>query len=1190
MHYYNAILIILFSYVHFILSSSPILLPFPSPSSDLSPYYIFYNNRKFLFTSQGVYSIITNSSIYSLKSAYPEFSLDFTVDSYVGEYTYYQLNETHSLFVLPLIHNGIFCKTYSRKTSSNTFIELSYSILAGTKPNVDLLNDGKIIISFIEHNQHKGFLLVLGNDKEIKTQGITQNVIADSIFTCKYFPFTLVTMCIFGTKSNVIRYYIYTYEGGFNPIRELGNIGSNLLSDGIKLLNLNSYRNIGSILEYNTKRVIFFSFDLDTQTVYYAYLRDYHETDMFIDDYNYYLFAVNSNTLFIGGSKDGVFHCRLFDNALDFRSLTMSSYDYCADEGYHVRISYYDNTIGFSFLNKNTNNVYIYEHQMSNCLNFNLNLSTNDEVFLSIEDLVNLSQNQNDAFIQLINKNSGIKLGKWYTLQKDTEIKEEMTYQSPYSLDNKVIQYFPIYPQEETYDFIIHHQKAERFYISTGICTIKIKNKCYSSCNNCNEVGNENDHKCSQCANGFHYKEFTKNCYTGNIDRAYYDSSLQIYKACSDENCKQCDSSTHCISCDEGYTSLSTYSDNENDSTCVSICENIYYIDEDNSLVCIEENRVCPPKYPCFNKNNNRCYSLNEHNDECIFLFPQSDNIDTINDYIDNNIIHLYNNNFYYENWDYTAIVYDSSQQRDIKKLTIISLEGCENKIREEYHIEKDKSFIIGQVEYVNENDVFYSFYLNDGRKINISICINESVSISSKLNEEELTITPAKIELLNKQNIDVFNSNDSFFNDNCYEFTDDELKTKRDITIIDRRKKYYQNITLKRENCEYSSSEINTMRISFKCSVRSKNNIMYFSGEKTSEFPSTLSNSTFSVVLCLDKIGKISLMAKNIGSYIMMSIYILQTIIFLVYLCKRKKLYSSFLNREEDKDYHPENSKESLEEVTNKSKKTEGSIFIYEKPKILNQIGMQNKTSNNTMSRINSDTTDMQSHIDKGTQNDDNFYDSLGFSESIIYDTRPFSSLFLATLKKYSSFYLLLSDNPNTIKTVVTSTSLFFITISLFFNVLYYDSSYISHLYFEGYDFLFELPKYLLSSASTLGVKVIIDLIAMKSFPIINSINKDIYKNSKTKRKYISRMKRCNCIALFIINIASFFCWLFISTFCCIYVNTQRFWVYGSLVSLVIDNIIVLLLSILCTLLRLISFRCNNEFYYHIAKLIENW
>ena len=121
---------------------------------------------------------------------------------------------------------------------------------------------------------------------------------------------------------------------------------------------------------------------------------------------------------------------------------------------------------------------------------------------------------------------------------------------------------------------------------------------------------------------------------------------------------------------------------------------------------------------------------------------------------------------------------------------------------------------------YVDDNDVFYSFYLTDGRKINMSICVNDSVAIESKIDEEDLTVSQEKIELLHKESIDVFNSNDSFFNDNCFEFSDTIDETKRDITIVDRRKKYYQNITLKRENCEYSSTDINTMKITFKCTV----------------------------------------------------------------------------------------------------------------------------------------------------------------------------------------------------------------------------------------------------------------------------------------------------------------------------------------------------------------------------------
>ena len=175
-------------------------------------------------------------------------------------------------------------------------------------------------------------------------------------------------------------------------------------------------------------------------------------------------------------------------------------------------------------------------------------------------------------------------------------------------------------------------------------------------------------------------------------------------------------------------------------------------------------------------------------------------------------------------------------------------------------------------------------------------------------------------------------------------------------------------------------------------------------------------------------------------------------------------------------------------------------------------------------------------------------------------------------------------------IKSLFISTFLFFVSSTLFFNVLYYNDKYISHIYYEGYKFSYEFPKYLYSSLSTLGVKVIIDLIAMKSFPKKNNINEDIYKSEKEKKKFVNKMKKCNCIVLFIIIGCSLFFWCFISVFCCLYTNTQYYWVYGSLFSLFVDYIIVVLLVLLCTLLRMISLRCNNEFFYHIAKLIENW
>lgn len=1178
MHYFNAILIILFSYELFLISTSPISISYPSPSSSLSPFYIFYNNRKFLFTSQGVFSIITTTSPFTLKSSYPEFSSDILINSTVSEYSYYPINDTHSLFILPFINNAIFCKAYIRKTTYITNIPISYQLLPGTQPNIDTLFDGRVIISFVESNEHHGIIIIVSTDLKIEGQGQTLFDIKDSIFTCKYFTFTSIFLCLFGTDTNEIRYYRFTYVGNLRMERTLGKVDDSHQTEGIKIYNIDNVYNYGVYIDKVTHRLHFFAFELDLVTVYYITLKETKESDFYIDDYyGYYFFALNQNVLFVSGSYQGVYHCRLFYIENNYGSLSMDHFDYCAHNGYHLKIAFHENILAFTYMNKNTNDILFYEHKIQNCLSFTLDIENDNAISFTNEDLLEEYTN-NEIYIIIKNSNSIDQLGKWY--DNNNKI---IRYDTLFLFDTPIT-YIPQYPQEEHYTYIIYFKKDEKFYIPTPQCFFKMRVKCYSSCSSCDEIGNEANHKCTDCIRNYHPVEFTNNCYTSQIDGYYYDSLVEIYKKCI-QNCKHCTDGNNCDNCNEGFTLLSEYTKNINDIKCVPICNTLYYITESNDFICINDSKICPSNYPCYDSNSNQCYKFTDSN--CVITMPHVKQIDTIQSYIDDNIISLYRTNFSYSNWNYSALVYDSSSSMSYDNLTQIDLKDCEDRIREEYKIEEETPLIIGQVEYVDDNDVFYSFYLTDGRKINMSICVNDSVAIESKIDEEDLTVSQEKIELLHKESIDVFNSNDSFFNDNCFEFSDTIDETKRDITIVDRRKKYYQNITLKRENCEYSSTDINTMKITFKCTVINNNNVLSFTGTKTNSFSSSLSDSTIDIMLCFDKIGKIKLISKSIGNYIMLTIFIIQTILLFVYLCQRKQMYNSFLTMISN-EYNAERNKESFEEI----KKSEQNIFIYEKPKVL---GPQFRTSDNTvnitnLSHVNSLTTDNNKNYDKKSNNNSDYFDGLDFNDSLIYDTRTFASYYKTTYKKFSIVYILCTPNQYKIKSLFISTFLFFVSSTLFFNVLYYNDKYISHIYYEGYKFSYEFPKYLYSSLSTLGVKVIIDLIAMKSFPKKNNINEDIYKSEKEKKKFVNKMKKCNCIVLFIIIGCSLFFWCFISVFCCLYTNTQYYWVYGSLFSLFVDYIIVVLLVLLCTLLRMISLRCNNEFFYHIAKLIENW
>ena len=56
------------------------------------------------------------------------------------------------------------------------------------------------------------------------------------------------------------------------------------------------------------------------------------------------------------------------------------------------------------------------------------------------------------------------------------------------------------------------YKEPERYYLDENN---KIYKPCYSTCNKCNEFGDDINHNCIDCINGFEFKEFEKdyNCY-----------------------------------------------------------------------------------------------------------------------------------------------------------------------------------------------------------------------------------------------------------------------------------------------------------------------------------------------------------------------------------------------------------------------------------------------------------------------------------------------------------------------------------------------------------------------------------------------------------------------------------------------------------------------------------------------------
>ena len=1185
MHLKNAFLLIIVIYLQIRLSFSnqyPIQIELPNPSNDEYPFYVFFNSRKLLFTSSGVYHVKQNQSDYYLQSAYPEYLNTLHSNAQSSNYFVIDIDSTTQLLSIPYLDSNIFFKTYKKSTNYNHIINFSYTIVPKTRPDIQLTNDKKIVMSFVDYNTHKGVLIVMNQNKEIEIEQSTPFTVIDGLFSCKYYPKFDHFICIFGSLSTTIYYAIFTISEGFTDKMYFCSAGSDITVEGVKLLSIFDSWNPAVFVTKYTRKVYLIHFTIISANS--IELNDIKPFEITVENYlDFYFAPLSTKGVILIGTTSGIFYCWFFVNVYGFENLNIPNKNLCAGTNANqLRVSMYNNIMVLTYRKNNDNNVYLFEQQVSVCKEYSLLVTSNEPITFRREEMVDMNKYDGDEYSGIYifkSKNNYLSsLGLFLELDDEGNLGEQVVFRNK-TYFYKAIAYIAKYPQIEYYQYIIYFYVNENFYIpSVPSCFINITVDCYDSCQTCDEVGNSIEHKCTNCKGGYFPKELTSNCYTSILDNHFFDEVLQIYRPCL-SHCYSCNDGTTCNQCDEGYTMLSVYSNNENDYQCVLTCHYYFYFNIDNELVCLSQNEICPPLYPCVNDETKRCYPSSEiESGVCHIELPETKEVDEIQDYISNNIVDLYKENYIEYKENYTALVYDSKHSRNKGNLTEIELKGCEDSIRKEYSIEDDSPLLIGQTEFIEDGNVLYAFYLDDGREINMSICQNQSVEISKPFDETELTLNKTTINLLAKESIDVFNTNDSFFNDDCFSFSDNFNNEERDVTIIDRRTKYYQNITIKKEDCEYSSNDLTSMRLTFKCSVKHKDNILYFTGEAVNQFSSTPSENTYNVVLCLSQIGKLGLMAKNIGNYIMLVIFILQVLLFLVYLCYLKTLFLPYLETVND------TKQDTSEDLT---KKNESNVYIYEKPRIRNmnhkiEIELQNKIGDNTTT--NNDHSTNYPSIIKPHQGSLDYSD---FEKAVMFDKRSFCNIFCRRLKMFSTVCMICDKKLQRIKYITISTFLFYISLDMFFNALLYSNRYISHIYYNGYHFSYEIDKYIYSSIFTLGIKIFFDVVIIRNFPKYEN-NQENEFNQIEKEEYITKMKRCNCFLFLLVITGSFFIWYYVPVFCSIYHKTQWYWLYGALFSILINKTMTFIAALLCSCLRVSALRCNNEILFHLGKVIE--
>ena len=450
-------------------------------------------------------------------------------------------------------------------------------------------------------------------------------------------------------------------------------------------------------------------------------------------------------------------------------------------------------------------------------------------------------------------------------------------------------------------------------------CETKNFEKFDISCSRCYKSSKTNNTNCIECnyEEGFYtvFEENTNNCFNNEtIKGGYYLEKKEIpykWKKCYEkcEACKESGNSTNmnCLSCINNLNDSSYRISLTSIGNCILVCSNGTYQYSNKSSELFQDN-----------------YMENENEKYVFKSFDITTTLVEFKSIIKYDLINNVNSSALINGSDFMAVIFSSNDmnpQEQIKKgISTVDLGDCSQVIKAHYNISDEEHFIILNIESKrneskkneeNNNKAFnlgknlqIEIYDSSGRKLDLSVC-KEDIKIMKYIGDvtEELNIDSAKNYA--NSGVDVFNANDSFFNDLCHKY---DNKDGKDIIIEDRRADLYQNATFCQDGCTYRGVDYELMAANCLCDsnfLQNEKNLTYDNKEQseiltfktiTKSFISNLLNFNIDVIFCYKLVFNLKILSKNIGFFSMLVMLLSQMIFLCIFLIKKLKPIQYFL------------------------------------------------------------------------------------------------------------------------------------------------------------------------------------------------------------------------------------------------------------------------------------------------------
>ena len=228
-----------------------------------------------------------------------------------------------------------------------------------------------------------------------------------------------------------------------------------------------------------------------------------------------------------------------------------------------------------------------------------------------------------------------------------------------------------------------------------------------------------------------------------------------------------------------------------------------------------------------------------------------------------------------------TITTTENQKKEKSSNSTTIDLGECENIIKDEYNISKNKSLYILKIDVKQKGlkipkivyEVYYPLFGDNLIKLNLTVCKNSKIVIS--------------IPVALTEDIDIINPKSDFYNDICYTYTSED---GTDISLLDRKKNFVDNnLTICEEDCDFNEYNYTTGKVTCSCdaNINPTTKIGDISFDKNKLFNSFINFKNImniDVLKCYKLIFKLDSFMHNYANLTMLIIFILFVITLFIF------------------------------------------------------------------------------------------------------------------------------------------------------------------------------------------------------------------------------------------------------------------------------------------------------------------